>query len=95
MNKPIVRTYNFNTSFKLTVAINEIRIKFQKGASEQRCNLLEKEILRIIEGVDFGDSTFRGTISDFGFTMYDGTKKKQINLYFSEEFIQEWKSYEN
>lgn len=89
----IVRTYNFHTSFKLTITPREIRIKFQKGASEERCLLLENEILRLIgEGVSFGEHTLSGKISKTGFTLYNNSKSEHLTLTFSEEFKNECKS---
>lgn len=92
--RSIVRTYNFNTTFKLTITPFEIRIKFQKGASEEKCLLLEKEILRLIEeGSPFGEHTLRGKMSLDGFTLYNDSKSKHRTLTFSEEFQKEWKSH--
>jgi hypothetical protein len=89
----IVRTYNFHTSFKLTITPLEIRIKFQKGASKERCLLLENEIFRLIEGISFGENTLRKKMSLGGFTLYNDSKSKHLTLTFSEEFQKEWKSY--
>jgi len=88
----IVRIYNVNQSFRLTVTSSgNVRIKFEKGASEEECKKVEDFFLSFIEKIPQSiGMTFRGKIQkkyffsfkdskDIKFVMWNDSKT--INLF--------------